>query len=109
MGKDQTCIQQQLIDAIIANDPIAVKFCLEHGAKPSYCEDIAALSPIHYAAIYRSNSVIELLIMAGADISALTEDARETALDIARRQNNPIMIKKITQLWKIAEHEHSTQ
>ena len=71
-----------LLEAVIQNEPVEVRNLLELGADPNCHEDDALLRPLHLAALYNSPDVIGLLIAAGANLHALTDDF-ETAASIA--------------------------
>jgi ankyrin repeat protein len=87
---------EALIDAVIANDAAAVQRLLEQGASPNYCEDSADLQPLHFAALYDAASVIPLLVMVGADTSAMT-DCDDTPLSIAKRHGHEQVVGILSQ------------
>ena len=93
--KNSVDINQQLLDAVIDNDPVTTQHCLERGANPNFFEDSAKIRPLHFAAIYQSDRVVNLLILAGADLNAKCDQSSETPLDIATRKHNQSMIKQI--------------
>jgi ankyrin repeat protein len=88
---------QALVAAVIADDTAAVQSLLEQGASVSYTEDSAELQPLHFAALYDSVDVIPLLVMAGADVGALT-DCDDTALSIAKRHGYERVVAALSQL-----------
>jgi uncharacterized protein len=73
-----------LIAAVIADNIDLVQVLLEKGVEANCHEDPALLRPLHFAALYNSPGVIPLLVMAGADVAALT-DCDDTPLNIAKR------------------------
>lgn len=90
-GKDSS-----LIAAVIADDVEQVQTLLEGGALANCCEDSAELRPLHFAALYDSPKVVPLLVMAGADITALT-DCDDTALSIADRHDHKLVVASLNQ------------
>lgn len=86
-----------LVAAVIADDIVMVQLLLEQGASIDYAEDSAELQPLHFAALYDSADVIPLLVMAGADVSALT-DCDDTALSIAKRHGYERVVTTLSQL-----------
>jgi ankyrin repeat protein len=86
-----------LIAAVVADDAGAVQSLLEQGVSANCCEDSAELRPLHFAALYDSASVIPLLVMAGADIGALT-DCDDSALSIAKRHRYEQVVSVLSQL-----------
>lgn len=95
---------QALLDAVRVNDPIKTKFVLEQGADPNYCEDDEAYRPIHFAAMYDANLVIDILATAGADLSAKTDSESLTALEIATRYNHRPTAALLQQYHIITNH-----
>ena len=81
-----------LIEAVIANDPEAVKRLLEEGADPNECDEGTCIRPLHFAAQNNSLAVVPLLIAAGADLHATDEDDGDTALAIAKLHQNQEMV-----------------
>ncbi len=73
----------QLIQAVIDNDPKLVNELLNEGLNPNSCLDTALVTPLHHAAQNDSLEVIPLLVEAGADLDAETEPDGYTPLDIA--------------------------
>ncbi|OGT98169.1 MAG: hypothetical protein A2298_02340 [Gammaproteobacteria bacterium RIFOXYB2_FULL_38_6] len=72
-----------LIEAIISKDLNRVKYLLEAGTDPNYADDVANITPLHYAVSNNFPEAIPLLIIAGADLYAQTDDG-ETPLDTAK-------------------------
>ena len=77
-----------LIEAIVKKDIKKVKELLANGVNPNSSEDSTLFSPLHLAAGNNSLKIVELLIAAGADITAQTEDGI-TVLDMAQISRNP--------------------
>lgn len=73
----------QLIEAVIENNPRKVNTILSTGINPNLAEDKAGITPLHYAAQNDALLVIPLLIEAGANIHAETKPEGHTPLDIA--------------------------
>jgi len=69
-----TELNEKLLDAVQANCFQSVKQLLELGANPNYSEDDAQLTSLHIAVTFESVDVIPLLITAGADIHAETDE-----------------------------------
>lgn len=80
-----------LIAAVIANDAASVQALLERGAEANCHEDPAQLRPLHFAALYDSPQVVPLLVMAGADVAAMT-DCEDTPLSIAKRHGHELVV-----------------
>lgn len=74
---------QQLIKAVIDNDPKKVNTLLNKGVDPNDSLDDDSITPLHYAAQHDALEVVPLLIAAGADVHAATYPDHYTALDIA--------------------------
>ncbi len=89
---EKTVINQQLIEAVMENDKHRVQFCLEKGADPKYTEDKALFTPLHIAVIFNARDVVELLVMAGGDLKAETDEEQATPLDLARQRKNTELI-----------------
>ena len=71
-----------LLDAIINQDSKEVNRLLGNNADPNACDDHAKVSPLHYAAQGGSLEIFKVLVAAGADINAKTEEG-DTPLDVA--------------------------
>lgn len=82
-----------LIDAVVKNDSKQVKILLEEGTDPNFCEDVAGITPLHFAAQKNvSMDIVEMLVDAGADLSKETEEGL-TPLDVAKFHNNEKIAK----------------
>ncbi len=78
-------LSQQLIDAVILNRKSDVTTLLKAGADPNYCDPQEGFRPLHYAALYGANNVVEVLIRGGADTSAKDQQNRLTPIDVAQQ------------------------
>lgn len=74
---------EQLIVAVIDNNINRIKILLQKGVDPNGYLDEAKLRPLHFAAQNNSFEAAKLLITAGADINACTDD-QERVIDIAK-------------------------
>lgn len=72
-----------LIEAVMRNDVNAARQSLESGADVNGCEDDVNLTPLHVAATNRAVECVELLLLAGANPIAETDEG-ETPLDCAK-------------------------
>lgn len=72
----------ELLDAVIANDAIAVEKLLNEGANPNCFEDKCQIRPLHFAAVYNAYDTVFLLVKAGAKIEAINADGY-SPMDIA--------------------------
>ena len=88
-------LNQELLDAVIADSTEGVQRLLERGADANCFEDEAYVRPLHFAALYNSPQVVPLLMIAGADIAAVT-DCDDTPLRIAERHGHQHMIEVLT-------------
>jgi len=89
-----------LIEAVIHNNASAVETLLQSGADPNFCQDIANITPLHFAAQHNSIEVVQLLLTAGANIHARTVPDGHTPFDIARLHKHQAMcdlLQKFTQ------------
>src|SRR5205814_8828416 len=75
-----------LSTACTKRNPALVRFLLQHGAKVTVAID-SGNTPLMLAAWYGPAEVVEMLLAAGADRTALNKDG-QTALDIAIKHNN---------------------
>jgi len=73
----------ELIEAVKADDILAVKDLLEKGADPNSVEDEANITPLHFAVAYNAINTISLLVASGGNIYAKTCDGL-TPLDLAK-------------------------
>lgn len=97
---------EQLIDAIIENDPVRVNQLLNSGCDPNACLDVARVSPLHFAAQNGSLEVIPLLVEAGADICACTQPEGQTPLDVALlHKHEPVVQILLAYLTKMDKHK----
>ena len=81
------------IEAVINNNVEIVKEMLQQNAAlPKLFLDDDKVSPLHFAAQHNSLEAANLLILAGADVHALTHYTQETPLDIARLHGHSSMI-----------------
>lgn len=86
-----------LIEATIKNDVDTVSKLLSQGADPDCTEDLANVTPLHYAA---QNDCLECalyLITAGAKTSTRTNDGY-TPMDIAKLHHSNRMIDFLAKL-----------
>lgn len=89
-----------LIDAVMESNVDKVKEFLEEGSDPNFYEDMVRVRPIHFAAQRQGTDALEvmkLLIAAGADPKAETDDG-VTAIDLAISLKNDAMIKFLLKL-----------
>jgi ankyrin repeat protein len=71
-----------LIAAIMANNGPALQQILLDGVDPNGYEDEAMVTPLHFAAQYNAQACAEVLLFAGADVTAETQDGL-TPIDVA--------------------------
>lgn len=71
------------IEAIRENDTVRVASYLLAGVDPNFVEDGDGITPLHHAAQFDHPEVVEMLIIAGADIFALTTYEQYTPIEIA--------------------------
>lgn len=64
----------QLRKAIISDDSEKVSALLEAGLNPNSYEDANQFTPLHIAALYGASKSIPVLLGAGADLHARTDD-----------------------------------
>ncbi len=83
---------QDLIDAVLNNDVSRVQRLLEEGADPNQTDDDASVTPLHYAAQYNTLEIAKLLIAAGADLLAETDD-EQTPMQIAKLYGHVEMVE----------------
>lgn len=76
-------ISEELIDAIVIGDQNKVKALLKKGADPNQCLDHAMVTPLHHAAQKNEVQISILLIHAGANVHAQTQNEHHTPLSIA--------------------------
>lgn len=74
----------ELIDAITVRNKNKVTSLLQQGVSPCGALDSANVTPLHFAAQSNAIEIIKLLILAGADVEAMTQPDGETAYDVAR-------------------------
>lgn len=98
-------LNQDLLDAVIANQPSLVLSLLEQGADPNYTEDDAQLTPLHYAALYESVDVVSVLIGAGAKVHTLSANG-EAALTLAKKNGNKALINALIQFSYANQDDH---
>ncbi len=80
------------IDAIRNNDTTRVAAYLLAGVDPNFTEDDENVTPLHHAAQFDNPEVVELLLIAGADIFATT----------VYEEYTPIEISCINENWTVA-------
>ncbi len=80
---ERASLIDQLIQAVIENDPEAINELIRQGADPNGSLDDDQVTPIHYAAQYGSLESIPVLVHAGADVKATTTPDGTTAVDLA--------------------------
>ena len=76
-------LNEALVNAVISDQPKIVTALLNQGANPNHKQTEEQLTPLHLAALYNAEHVIEPLLKAGADPSATTKHDGITARDIA--------------------------
>jgi ankyrin repeat protein len=81
--------------ATIINRPQTVKALLAHGAKVNHV-DRFGMTPLLYAASinFGDTEVLDTLIAGGADLKA-TNKQGQTAADLARAYNHPVMVSRL--------------
>lgn len=77
-----------LIDAIRVCDVASVCSCLLTGANPNFIEDHEGVTPLHHAAQFDSCEIVEILVLAGADIFSETFSEELTPLEVACMHEN---------------------
>lgn len=97
-------LNRQLIEAVISNDPKAVQHLIEQGADPNCFEDEAQIRPLHFASLYNAAKVIPMLILAGADIHAVTEYS-DTPLTVAKRHNHQQALNALSTFYQVEVSE----
>lgn len=87
---------EELLDAVIANNAELVEKLLRNGANPNCYEDKCQIRPLHFAAVYNAVDVVFPLIKNGAKIDALTADGYQP-IDIAKqlKHDNIVEILKM--------------
>ena len=88
-------INTALLDAVIDDQETRVCWLLEHGADPNFFEDIARITPLHFAAHHNALNVVPLLVMAGAKLSSLTDEG-ETPVAVAKRHGYHEMVRLLS-------------
>lgn len=76
-----------LIDAIRVCDVARVCGCLLSGANPNFIEDKEAIRPLHHAAQFDNCEIVEMLVIAGANVFSQTRE-RLTPLEVACMHEN---------------------
>jgi ankyrin repeat protein len=86
-----------LINAIINDDLLQVKQLLEKGAEANISDDDANVTPLHYAVLHNKVSIAELLITAGANLNARSNED-QTPLELAQELGHKEMIALLKKL-----------
>lgn len=81
-----------LLDAVALQDVLVVKALLQDGADPNFFADDAKVSPLHIAAQRESVDILFLLLEAGGNPDAETEDG-ESVLDVAKLHGHPKILE----------------
>lgn len=76
-----------IIDAAINDDSIALEELLKKGSDPNFAEDIAGVTPLHFAVMNDSRQAIKILVKAGANIFSKTMTG-ESPVDLAKMLKN---------------------
>jgi hypothetical protein len=76
------------IEAIRQNETTRVAAYLLAGVDPNFTEDDDLITPLHHASQFDNSEVIEMLIIAGADIFAVTPYENLTPIEVACVNNN---------------------
>jgi len=76
------------IDAIRQSDANRVAAYLIAGADPNFIEDDDNVTPLHHAVQFTNTDIIEMLIIAGADMFAETTYEEMTPIEIACEYEN---------------------
>ncbi len=92
---------QDLINAVLNNDIFQVKLLLENDTDPNQTDDDASVTPLHYAAQSNTLEIAKLLIAAGANCLAETDD-RQTPIQIAKLYGHLEMIKLLSRTYLVS-------
>ncbi len=76
------------IEAIRQNHSTRVAAYLLAGVDPNFTEDADRITPLHHAAQFDNCNVVEMLIIAGADIFAVTPYENLTPIEVACANDN---------------------
>jgi ankyrin repeat protein len=90
-------ILSKLISAIMKNDVHKVSHYLKNGVDPDGYEDKARIRPLHFSVAYGAYDSAKLLIEAGAD--PLAESEEGTPLDLAHEQDDKQMLLLFSWRW----------
>ena len=85
-----------VIEAIIDDDADSLCQLLESGEDPNMTIDWAKITPLHFAAQNNAFRAVEILLRAGANVSAKTLQG-ETPYDVAILHNNFSLAKYLKQ------------
>lgn len=76
------------IEAIRQNETTRVAAYLLAGVDPNFVEDADLVTPLHHASQFDNPEVVEMLIIAGADIFAVTPYEEMTPIEVACFNHN---------------------
>ena len=76
------------IEAIRQQHTARVAAYLLAGVDPNFVEDREMITPLHHAAQFDNSDVVEMLIIAGADIFAVTPYEQYTPIEVACLNHN---------------------
>jgi ankyrin repeat protein len=86
-----------LFEAVLENNVVKVMGLLERGVDPNQLDLDQHYNALHYAVQSNAIDVVMLLVTAGADMEAITED-NLTVFDIAREYQDKEMMRLLLKL-----------